>query len=79
MLVNFRVGYDVEMIRADRISVRDFGLTDSRSADPERSNHRWGALGQLRCARNETSVLRRFNNAIGVLNRMLADESVVGP
>ena len=75
MLVNFHV----ETLPGDRISVRDFGLTDSRSADPERSNHRWGALGQLRCARNETSVLRRFNNAIGVLNRMLAEEDGVSP
>ena len=29
--------------------------------------------------RNETGVLRRFNNAIGVLNRMLAEEYGVSP
>jgi hypothetical protein len=53
MLVNFRVGYDVEMIRPDRISVRDLVLTDFRSAESELSNYRWGALGQLRCQRSE--------------------------
>ena len=47
MLVNVRVECDVEMLLGDRISVRDFGLTDFHSAEPELSNYRKGGSGTI--------------------------------
>jgi hypothetical protein len=53
MRVNFRVECDVEMLLVDRIFVRDFGLTDFRSAESELLNYRQEALGQLPCQRSK--------------------------